>query len=211
MTKERVIERIKDKGIVAVVRAKNSDEANRIINDCIEGGIDAIELTFSVPFAHRVIEDLAVRYGEDIVLGAGTVLDSETARTAILSGAQFVVSPDFDPDITKLCNRYRIASMAGVLTITEAVRAMEAGVDILKLFPGDLFGPAFIKDIKGPMPWVQIMPTGGVNVENVDKWIKAGAVAVGAGSCLVKGNIVENAKGFVENIKKARLETGALK
>ena len=211
MTKERVIERIKDKGIVAVVRAKNSDEANRIINDCIEGGIDAIELTFSVPFAHRVIEDLAVRYGDDIVLGAGTVLDSETARTAILSGAQFIVSPDFDPDITKLCNRYRIASMAGVLTITEAVRAMEAGVDILKLFPGDLFGPAFIKDIKGPMPWVQIMPTGGVNVENVDKWIKAGAVAVGAGSCLVKGNIVENAKGFVENIKKARIETGALK
>ena len=211
MTKERVIERIKDKGIVAVVRAKNSDEANRIINDCIEGGIDAIELTFSVPFAHRVIEDLAVRYGEDIVLGAGTVLDSETARTAILSGAQFIVSPDFDPDITKLCNRYRIASMAGVLTITEAVRAMEAGVDILKLFPGDLFGPAFIKDIKGPLPWVQIMPTGGVNVENVDKWIKAGAVAVGAGSCLVKGNIVENAKGFVENIKKARIETGALK
>lgn len=206
MTKEKVLQRIEDKGIVAVVRAKNSDEANKIINDCLEGGVDAIELTFSVPFAHEVIEDLAKRYGDDIVLGAGTVLDSETARIAILSGAQFVVSPNFNPDVTRLCNRYRIASMAGIQTISEAVKAMEAGVDVLKLFPGDIAGPAFIKDIKGPLPWVQIMPTGGVNVDNVDKWIKAGAVAVGAGSCLVKGDITANAKAFVENIKKARAE-----
>lgn len=206
MTKETVLQRIKDKGIVAVVRAKNSDEANKIITDCIEGGIDAIELTFSVPFAHRVIEDLAVRYGDDIVLGAGTVLDSETARIATLSGAQFVVSPHFDAEVVRLCNRYRIANMSGILTITEAVKAMEAGVDVLKLFPGDLSGPAFIKDIKGPLPWAQIMPTGGVNADNVDKWIKAGAVAVGAGSCLTKGDIKANAKAFVENIKKARAE-----
>lgn len=206
MTKETVLQRIKDKGIVAVVRAKNSDEANKIINDCIEGGVDAIELTFSVPFAHRVIEDLAVRYGNDIVLGAGTVLDSETARIATLSGAQFVVSPHFNENVTKLCNRYRIASMAGILTISEAVKAMEAGVDVLKLFPGDITGPAFIKDIKGPLPWAQIMPTGGVNADNVDKWIKAGAVAVGAGSCLVKGDVTANAKAFVQNIKKARAE-----
>ena len=206
MTKEKVLQRIEDKGIVAVVRAKNSDEANKIINDCLEGGVDAIELTFSVPFAHEVIEDLAKRYGDDIVLGAGTVLDSETARIAILSGAQFIVSPNFNPDVTRLCNRYRIASMAGIQTISEAVKAMEAGVDVLKLFPGDIAGPAFIKDIKGPLPWVQIMPTGGVNVDNVDKWIKAGAVAVGAGSCLVKGDITVNAKAFVENIKKARAE-----
>lgn len=206
MTKEKVLQRIEDKGIVAVVRAKNSEEANKIINDCLEGGVDAIELTFSVPFAHEVIEDLAKRYGDDIVLGAGTVLDSETARIAILSGAQFIVSPNFNPDVTRLCNRYRIASMAGIQTISEAVKAMEAGVDVLKLFPGDIAGPAFIKDIKGPLPWVQIMPTGGVNVDNVDKWIKAGAVAVGAGSCLVKGDITANAKAFVENIKKARAE-----
>lgn len=206
MTKEQVLQRITDKGIVAVVRAKNSGEANKIINDCIEGGVDAIELTFSVPFAHKVIEDLAVRYGDEIVLGAGTVLDSETARIATLSGAQFVVSPHFDEKITRLCNRYRIASMAGILTISEAVKAMEAGVDVLKLFPGDITGPAFIKDIKGPLPWVQIMPTGGVNADNVDKWIKAGAVAVGAGSCLTKGDITANARAFVENIKKARAE-----
>ncbi len=205
MTKEKVIERIKEKGIVAVVRAENSEKAFDIVEKCIDGGIDAIELTFSVPFAHEVIEDLAKRYGDDIVLGAGTVLDSETARIAILSGAQYIVSPHFNPDVTKLCNRYRIANMAGILTITEAVTAMEAGVDVLKLFPGDLSGPRFIKDIKGPLPWVQIMPTGGVNAENVSEWIDAGAVAVGAGSCLTKGDITANAKAFVENIKKARM------
>ncbi len=204
MTKERVIERIKDKGIVAVVRAENSEKAFDIVEKCIDGGIDAIELTFSVPFAHHVIEDLAKKYGDDIVLGAGTVLDSETARIALLSGAQYIVSPHFNPEVTKLCNRYRTASMAGVLTITEAVTAMEAGVDVLKLFPGDLSGPRFIKDIKGPLPWVQIMPTGGVDADNVGEWIKAGAVAVGAGSCLTKGDITANAKSFIENIKKAR-------
>ncbi len=204
MTKERVIERIKDKGIVAVVRAENSEKAFDIVEKCIDGGIDAIELTFSVPFAHHVIEDLAKKYGDDIVLGAGTVLDSETARIALLSGAQYIVSPHFNPEVTKLCNRYRTASMAGVLTITEAVTAMEAGVDVLKLFPGDLSGPRFIKDIKGPLPWVQIMPTGGVDADNVGEWIKAGAVAVGAGSCLTKGDITANAKAFIENIKKAR-------
>lgn len=204
MTKERVIERIKDKGIVAVVRAENSEKAFDIVEKCIDGGIDAIELTFSVPFAHHVIEDLAKKYGDEIVLGAGTVLDSETARIALLSGAQYIVSPHFNPEVTKLCNRYRTASMAGVLTITEAVTAMEAGVDVLKLFPGDLSGPRFIKDIKGPLPWVQIMPTGGVDADNVAEWIKAGAVAVGAGSCLTKGDITANAKAFIENIKKAR-------
>lgn len=204
MTKERVIERIKEKGIVAVIRAENSEKAFDIVEKCIDGGIDAIELTFSVPFAHHVIEDLAKKYGDKIILGAGTVLDSETARIALLSGAQYIVSPHFNPEVTKLCNRYRVASMAGVLTITEAVTAMEAGVDVLKLFPGDLSGPRFIKDIKGPLPWVQIMPTGGVDADNVGEWIKAGAVAVGAGSCLTKGDITANAKAFVENIKKAR-------
>ncbi len=204
MTKERVIERIKDKGIVAVVRAENSEKAFDIVEKCIDGGIDAIELTFSVPFAHHVIEDLAKKYGDDIVLGAGTVLDSETARIALLSGAQYIVSPHFNAEVIKLCNRYRTASMAGVLTITEAVTAMEAGVDVLKLFPGDLSGPRFIKDIKGPLPWVQIMPTGGVDADNVGEWIKAGAVAVGAGSCLTKGDITANAKAFIENIRKAR-------
>ena len=151
-----------------------------------------------------MIVDLARKYGDQIILGAGTVLDSETARIAILSGAEFVVSPHFNPEIVKLCNRYRKAVMQGILTISEAIAAMEAGTDILKLFPGDLFGPAFIKDIKGPLPYARIMPTGGVSVDNVADWIKAGAVAVGAGSSLMKGDVKANAAAFVKNIQQAR-------
>ncbi len=203
-TKEQVLLDIKQSGMVAVVRGETSEKAMEIVERCIEGGIKAIELTFTVPYAHRVIEDISRKYGDDIILGAGTVLDSETARIAILSGAEFIVSPHFNPEVTKLCNRYRKASMAGILTITEAVEAMEAGVDVLKLFPGDLFGPAFIKDIRGPLPYVQIMPTGGVTAENAGEWIKAGAVAVGAGSSLMKGDVKANAALFVKNIREAR-------
>lgn len=203
-TKEEVLQAIKGDGMVAVVRGETSEKAMEIVEKCIEGGIRAIELTFTVPYAHRVIEDISRKYGEQIVLGAGTVLDSETARIAILSGAEFIVSPHFNPEVTRLCNRYRKASMAGILTITEAVAAMEAGVDVLKLFPGDLFGPAFIKDIRGPLPYAQIMPTGGVSADNAGDWIKAGAVAVGAGSSLMKGDVKANAAKFMENIRLAR-------
>ncbi len=203
-TKEEVLLAIKESGMVAVVRGETSEKAMEIVEKCIDGGIKAIELTFTVPYAHRVIEDISRKYGEEIILGAGTVLDSETARIALLSGAEFIVSPHFNPEVTKVCNRYRKASMAGILTITEAVEAMEAGVDVLKLFPGDLFGPAFIKDIRGPLPYVQIMPTGGVTAENAGEWIRAGAVAVGAGSSLMKGDVKANAALFVKNIREAR-------
>ena len=203
-TKEQVLQAIEESAMVAVVRGETSEQAMGIVEKCIAGGIKAVELTFTVPFAHRVIEDLARRYGDEIILGAGTVLDSETARIAILSGAEFVVSPHFNADVVKLCNRYRKASMQGILTITEAVTAMEAGTDVLKLFPGELFGPAFIKAIKGPLPYARVMPTGGVSVDNVADWIKAGAVAVGAGSSLLKGDVKENAEAFLKNIKAAR-------
>ena len=203
-TKEQVLQMIQDSGMVAVVRGETKEKARAIVESCIEGGIKAIELTFTVPFAHRVIEDLAMQYGDKILLGAGTVLDPETARIAILSGAKFVVAPHFNPDTTKLCNRYRIANMAGILTVREAVEAMEAGVDILKLFPGDLFGPAFIKDIRGPLPYAKIMPTSGVDISNAGDWIRAGAVAVGAGNSLMKGDVKANAAAFMEEIKKAR-------
>lgn len=203
-TKEQVLQTIKAGGMVAVVRGETAAKAHSVVESCIEGGIRVIELTFTVPFAHRVIEEIALHYGDQILLGAGTVLDSETARIAILSGAQFVVSPHFNPDTTRLCNRYRIATMSGILTIREAVEAMEAGVDILKLFPGDLFGPAFIKDILGPFPYAQVMPTGGVDIGNVGAWIQAGAVAVGAGSSLLKGDVKANAAAFMDEIKKAR-------
>lgn len=212
MDKEKVITRITDVGVVAVVRAENSEKAIRIVDACIEGGIPAIELTFTVPKAHKVIEDLAAKYSSDeIILGAGTVMDSETARIAMLSGAEYIVSPYFDLETVKTCNRYRVPCMPGAMTIKEVVAAMEAGADIVKIFPGDLFGPKIIKDIKGPIPYAKMMPTGGVDVDNVDQWIKAGAVAVGAGSSLTAGAktgdykaVADTAKLFVERVKAAR-------
>jgi 2-dehydro-3-deoxyphosphogluconate aldolase/(4S)-4-hydroxy-2-oxoglutarate aldolase len=214
MDKEKVIERIREVGLVAVVRAENEEKAIRITEACIEGGVAAIELTFTVPFAHNVIESLAKRYsGGEIIVGAGTVLDSETARIAILSGSEFVVSPMFSEDVVRLCNRYRVASMPGVVSPKDAVLALEAGADIIKVFPGDLYGPNIIKAFKGPLPQGLFMPTGGVDKDNVGEWIRAGAVAVGAGGSLTAGaktgdygKIVSTAKEFLANINKAREE-----
>ncbi len=212
MDKEKVITKICDAGIVAVVRAENADAAMRITDACIEGGVAAIELTFTVPRAHQVIEELAKKYTSDqIILGAGTVMDPETARTAILSGAEYIVSPYFSLETVKLCNRYRVPCMPGAMTIKEVVEAMEAGADIIKIFPGEAFGPKIIKAIKGPIPYAKMMPTGGVSVDNVGEWIKAGAVAVGAGGALTAGaktgdyaSITRIGKEFVQKIKEAR-------
>lgn len=212
MEKEKLLTKMTDAGLVAVVRAETEDKAIRIADACIEGGCPSIELTFTVPGAHKVIEALAKRYTADqMVLGAGTVLDPETARTAILSGANYIVSPGFNLEAAKLCNRYRVPYMPGCMTITEVLTAMEAGADIVKIFPADLFGPTIIKDIKGPLPHAKMMPTGGVDVDNVDQWIKAGAVAVGAGSSLIAGastgdyaKVTATAKLFIERIKEAR-------
>ncbi len=212
MDKEKVLTKLTDAGLVAVVRANSADEAIRISDACLEGGCPSIELTFTVPGAHKVIEELAKRYSKgEMLLGAGTVLDSETARIAILSGANYVVSPGFNLEAAKLCNRYRIPYMPGCMTITEVLTAMEAGADIVKIFPADLFGSKIIKDIKGPLPHAKMMPTGGVEVSNVHEWIKAGAVAVGAGSSLTAGaktgdytKITATAKKFIAKIKEAR-------
>ena len=214
MDKERILTKIQDAGIVAVIRAEDTDTAIRITDACIEGGVAAIELTFTVPHADKVIEELAKRYTPDqIILGAGTVLDAATARIAMLSGAEYIVSPALDIDTLKMCNRYRVAMMPGIMSVREGLLAMENGADILKVFPGELFGPKIIKAIRGPIPYAKMMPTGGVTVDNVGEWIKAGAVAVGAGSALTAGaktgdfgKITETAKQFVANIKAARAE-----
>jgi len=212
MDKELVLTKIADSGVVAVVRAENGEKAKRIADACLEGGVPAIELTFTVPFAHKVIEDLAKEYQNgEMILGAGTVMDPETARIAILSGAQYVVSPYFNADTVRLCNRYRVPCMPGAMTIKEVVEAMESGADIVKVFPGEAFGPKILKAIKGPVPQAKMMPTGGVDVNNVADWIKAGAVAVGAGSSLTGGAktgdykaITALAKEFIEKVKEAR-------
>lgn len=207
MRKHEILQRIEDVGVVAVVRAENSEKAKKIALACMEGGIDSIEITFTVPGAHKVIESLTEEFGDKLLVGAGTVLDSETARTAILSGAKYIVSPGFDLDTAKLCNRYQIPYMPGCMTITEMITAMEAGADIIKVFPGSAFGPSFIKAIKGPLPQAVVMPTGGVSIDNVDQWIKNGCIAVGVGGNLTKGSsedMTKAAKEFVAKVKEAR-------
>jgi len=212
LNKEMILTKICQSGIVAVVRAKDAEQAVRIADACIEGGVPAIELTFTVPGAHHVIEELAKRYTPDqIILGAGTVMDPETARMAILSGAQYVVSPYFNLATVKLCNRYRTACMPGAMTIKEVIEAMEAGADIVKLFPGEAAGPQMVKAIRGPIPYAKLMPTGGVDIDNVAEWIRAGAVAVGAGSSLTAGAktgdyaaITQMGREFVKRIQEAR-------
>lgn len=207
MKKSEILNRIEDTGIVAVVRARNDKEAKRIAYACMNGGIDAIEIAFTVPGAHKVIEALVEEFGDSLLVGAGTVLDSETARTAILAGAKYIVSPAFNLDTAKLCNRYQIPYMPGCMTLTEIINAMEAGADIIKVFPGSVFGPSIISAIKGPLPQAVLMPTGGVNLDNVGMWIKNGCIAVGVGGALTKGseeNITRTAKQFIEEIKKAR-------
>ena len=175
MKKEQVLAKLRSCGLVAVVRAKDADDAMRIAEACIEGGCAGIELTYTTPGVNAIIEKMAREYdGTDFVIGAGTVMDPETARMAILSGAQYVVSPYFNGDTVRLCNRYRVAGM-------------EAGADIIKVFPGELFGPKILKSIHGPIPQAELMPTGGVSLDNVAEWIAAGAVAVGAGGSLTAG------------------------
>lgn len=210
--KVHTLSRICEIGIVAVVRAKNSQSAEKIARACIDGGIPAIEITFTVPGAEKVINELKQKFSpKELIIGAGTVLDSETARIAILAGAEYVVSPGFDLATAKLCNRYQIPYMPGCMTLTEVIQAVEAGADVIKVFPGSAFGPDYIKAIKGPLPQVPLMPTGGVSLENVGEWIHNGCVAVGVGSELTGGaksgdyeKITQTALRFTEKIKEAR-------
>ncbi|MGI6003888.1 MAG: bifunctional 2-keto-4-hydroxyglutarate aldolase/2-keto-3-deoxy-6-phosphogluconate aldolase [Christensenellales bacterium] len=210
--KSAIINRICEVGLVAVVRADSGEQARKIAQACIDGGIAAIELTFTVDRAHEIIADLSKSVDPDkIIIGAGTVLDAETARMAILSGARYVVSPSFNADTMRLCNRYQVPCMPGAMTVKEALEGMEAGAEITKIFPGELFGPQIIKSFRGPLPQINAMPTGGVTADNVGQWIAAGAVACGAGSSLTGGAktgdydaIVRTAQAFLENIKKAR-------
>ena len=188
MKKFEIYQAVKQEGVVVVIRGDSVDQAIKTVEACYAGGIKIMEVTFTVPNADQIIKTLVEKYkGTDMVVGAGTVLDPETARAAILAGAQFVVSPALNVETIKLCNRYGVAVMSGIFTPTEAITALEYGVDILKLFPGDVATPKGLKALKGPLPQANIMPTGGVSLENVEEWFKAGAYAVGAGSFITKG------------------------
>ncbi|MFS8579023.1 MAG: bifunctional 2-keto-4-hydroxyglutarate aldolase/2-keto-3-deoxy-6-phosphogluconate aldolase [Novibacillus thermophilus] len=213
MRKRDILTKIEESGLVAVVRADDADQAKRIAEAALNGGVASVEITYTVPGATDVIKELSAAFGEDLVVGAGTVLDGETARIAILAGAKYVVSPYLDEDTARLCNRYQIPYMPGVMTVKDVVRGLECGAEVLKVFPGELMGPNVIKAMKGPIPQANLMPTGGVSVDNVGDWIRAGAVAVGAGSSLIGKpevdgyeKITETAKQFMEQIKLARSE-----
>ncbi|AZS14390.1 bifunctional 2-keto-4-hydroxyglutarate aldolase/2-keto-3-deoxy-6-phosphogluconate aldolase [Paenibacillus lutimineralis] len=191
MKKIQLIQKIAQEGVVAVLRADTAEEVVAMAEEAIAGGIKVIEITMTVPFALKAIEELSRKYKSNstdeatyAIIGVGTVLDAETARAAILSGAEFVVSPFLSPETVTLCNRYRVPVMPGTMTIKEINEALELGADIVKLFPGNLYEPSVIKAIKGPLPQANIMPTGGVSLDNLGEWIKAGAVAVGIGSDL---------------------------
>lgn len=210
--KLEILQKIKERGIIAVVRAENEEKAKKISEASQKGGVDIIEITMTVPGAVDVIKELAKTYNSDeITIGAGSVLDAETARTCILAGAEFVVGPSLDRDMIKMCNKYDVPVAAGAMTPTEVVNALEAGADIVKIFPGSLFGPKIIKAIKGPIPQARLMPTGGVSQDNVKDWIKAGSFAVGAGSSICAGadsddyeKVTNDAKEFIEKINEVR-------
>lgn len=194
MKKMERLTRIEHAGVVAVVREDSQKRAIEAARAVIKGGIKGIEVTFSVPQADQVIAQLKEEYQNDssVAIGAGTVLDAVTARLAILAGADFVVSPCFDQATAEMCNFYQVPYMPGCMTITEMQQAMKSGADIVKLFPANNFTPQMIKAAKAPLPHVNIMPTGGVNLENIAAWKQAGAIVVGVGGNLFKGVKDEN-------------------
>lgn len=217
MNKLKQLARVSKSGIVAVIRAESGERLADVAEALLAGGVEVMEVTFTVPKAHRVLEQVAERLADRILLGAGTVLDPETARIALLSGAEFIVSPTVNLEVIKLCRRYDKLVMPGALTPTEVLTAWEAGADIVKIFPSDVTGPAYLKALAGPLPQVRLMPTGGVTLQTAADFLKAGSFALGIGGSLVDsravaagelGKIESLARQFVEIVRVARAASG---
>ena len=212
-SKEQYFQQIADAGVIAVIRAPSKESLIDIAQALLAGGVPGIEVTMSTPKAIAGIEMLADQLGDKCVVGVGTVLDAATAKDAIQAGAQFVVSPMFEPEIVETTKRYGKISVPGAFTPTEIMRAWGAGADVVKVFPSTALGPSYFKDILAPLPQLKLTPTGGVDLKNAGEWIKAGAVFLGAGSALVSkdamakkdwSSITNNAKAFVDAVKTAR-------
>jgi 2-dehydro-3-deoxyphosphogluconate aldolase/(4S)-4-hydroxy-2-oxoglutarate aldolase len=216
MKKSEVIDQILQTGLIPVVRAESADIAMRAIDAIREGGISVLEITMTVPGAIRVIEEVARRFGDEAIVGAGTVLDSETARACMLAGAQFIVSPALDLDTISCCRRYSVTVMPGAMTPSEVVTAWKSGADFVKVFPANAVGgPSYIKALKAPLPQIQLVPTGGVSLKTAADFIKAGAAALGVGADLVdtaalrSGEdkiVTARARQFIEIVRTARDE-----
>src|SRR5437870_11099306 len=213
MSKEDQLRHVLDCGIVAVVRSQDSQQLVEVVRALADGGVTVAEITMTVPGALDVVRQVRQALGDRVLLGAGTILDPETARAALLAGAEYIVAPTVNLEVIRLCRRYDKLVMPGAFTPTEVLTAWEAGADVVKVFPSDLTGPAYLKILKGPLPQVRLMPTGGVNLETVGAFLKAGAFALGVGTALVDqqaiaagdlGRIESLARQFVDAVKRAR-------
>jgi 2-dehydro-3-deoxyphosphogluconate aldolase/(4S)-4-hydroxy-2-oxoglutarate aldolase len=212
-SRQETVEAIERAGIVGIIRLKDPSAVRAIVDALVEGGVRALEITMTVPGAVDLIRSIAPEMPEDFILGAGTVTDAATAERVIDAGARFVVSPVYRASIVAACRKRDVPSLPGCFTPTEILDAWEAGADIVKVFPATALGPAFFRDIRGPLPQIKLMPTGGVTLDNAGDWIRAGAVAVGVGSALLDsaaisagqfGTITANARRVVASVSKAR-------
>ncbi len=206
-------QRLLSSGVVGIIRAPDGSQLVDVARALAAGGVDCLEVTFTVPKAHKVLEQVADALGDKVLLGAGTVLDTETCRTAILAGAEFIVSPGTNLDVIAMCRRYSKLVLPGALTPTEVITAWQAGADFVKVFPCDVLGPAHLKALRGPLPQVRMIPTGGVSLETAADFIKAGAAALGIGSTLVEpksvatrdfGRIESLARQYVKIVQETR-------
>ena len=207
------VRRIEASGVVAVIRLQDGSRLRAVVDALAAGGIIALEVTMTVPRAIELIGEIAPALPDGFLVGAGTVVDPDTARAAVQAGARFIVGPVFRPAVVEAARAAGAAAMPGCFSPTEILAAWDAGADVVKVFPATALGPAYFKDLRGPLPQVRLMPTGGVTIENAGEWIKAGAVAIGVGGALVDpklvaaGNyaaITDRAKRFIERVRQAR-------
>ena len=213
MTRQAITDAIEREGVVAVIRIKEPEKLRAVVDAIAEGGVRALEVTMTVPGAVELIRQLAPTLPEGFVFGAGTVLDADTAARVIDAGAQFVVSPVFRRSVIEACHARGVPAMPGCFSPTEILDAWDAGADIVKVFPATALGPGFFKDVRGPLPQVKLMPTGGVTLDNAGDWIRAGAVAVGVGTALLDAKAIAagdyaalraNAERIVANVRAAK-------
>ncbi|EJT6614738.1 bifunctional 4-hydroxy-2-oxoglutarate aldolase/2-dehydro-3-deoxy-phosphogluconate aldolase [Clostridium perfringens] len=200
-----ILDELKASGVVAVVRGKSHEEARGYMEACLKGGIKSLELTYTIPNVCELIKEYSSH--AEALIGVGSVLNGKMASDAIEAGAKYVVSPGYSEEVNKVCKEMNVLYLPGCMTVSEIMRAMDAGNKMIKLFPGDVFGAKYVKAIKAPIPNVEIMPTGGVSVDNIEEWFANGVSCVGVGSSLIKGSLedIENtAKAFMKKMEKIR-------
>lgn len=208
MFKADIINKIEATGAMAIVRTESSERAIEIAEGCLNGGVDVLEISYTLPNAGDVIKALTNKFNDKLLVGAGTILDGETARLAILSGAKFIIAPNFSREVAKVCNRYQIPYAPGCTTVTEMIEALEVGASYIKAFPiSNFYGPSLVSVLKTPIPNLPILASGGANLDNLEVWLKNGVDAVGFGGLLTKGTkyeIAENARKIREIIVNTR-------